>query len=268
MNIIVCIKQVPDISQTVEVRLDPETHTLIREGVPSVVNPFDMYAIEEALRIREKQGGKVSVISMGPPQAKDALKEAIAMGADSAILISDPNFAGADTLATSFTLATTIKKMGDFDLILCGKQAIDGDTGQVGPELAEFLDIPIITFVRKIELIKDGYAKVERAVEDGIEEVLTELPALFTVVKEINEPRLPSLKGKLLAKRTEIPVWGVAELGLSPNEVGLTGSPTQVIRTFTAEQKRGGEIFIGDAGIERVVSILRGDVTSRGTTSR
>lgn len=262
MDIIVCIKQVPDISDGEVVKVDPLTHTLIRESVPSVVNPFDMYAVEEGLRIRERLGGRVCVISMGPLQAKEALRETISMGADEAILISDQKFKGADTLATSFTIAAAIKKIGKFDVILCGKQAIDGDTGQVGPGVAEFLDIPVVTFVRRIKEISSGdpyKAVVERMVEDGIEEVLTELPALFTVVKEINEPRLPSLKLKLFAKRYEIPVFRIEELNLNPEEVGLTGSATQVIRTFTPLQNRVGEILkVGvEEAVERLVSFLK-----------
>ena len=179
MNIVVCIKQVPD---TTDVRIDPATNTLIREGVPSIINPFDMYAIEEALRLREKLGGKVTVISMGPPQVIDALREAISMGVDDAVLLSDRAFAGADTWATSYTLSMGIRKMGGADVILCGKQAIDGDTAQVGPGVAEFLDIPQVTYVKKIEQIDDKKARVWRMTEEGYEVVDTSLPAMFTVV--------------------------------------------------------------------------------------
>ena len=247
MNIVVCIKQVPDISVASEVKINPETNTLIRTGVPSIVNPFDMYAIEESLRIKEKLGGKVTAISMGPPQASEALKEVISMGIDEAILIQDIKFAGADTLATSHTLATGIQKIGPFDLILCGKQAIDGDTAQVGPEVAELLNIPVITLVRKIDEIRPAYAKVERLIENGFEIVETSLPALFTVVKEINEPRLPTLRGKFKAGSAIIPTWGQEELGVKEQEVGLSGSPTQVMKIFTPPTKKGGEIFKGDA---------------------
>src|SRR3989338_4813938 len=190
MEIIVCIKQVPE---TTQVQIDPQTNTLIREGVKSIINPFDMYAIEEGIRLKEKFGGKVTVITMGPPQAESALREAIALGADEAVLVSDRAFAGSDTWATSFTMATAIKKMGKFDLIICGKQASDGDTAQVGPGISVHLDIPQVTFVKKIEEIKDGLAKVERLTEEGFDVIQTPLPALLTVVKEINTPRLPSL---------------------------------------------------------------------------
>jgi electron transfer flavoprotein beta subunit len=258
-TIIVCVKQVPDISQSAEVGIDPKTHTLVREGAPSVLNPPDTHAIEEALRIKEKFGAKVRVLSMGPPQAKEVLKETISMGADETVLVSDTHFAGADTLATSLTLSAAIKKIGDFDLILCGKQAIDGDTAQVPPEVAEFLGIPVLTFVREIREIREGSAIVQRLVERGVERVETELPALFTVVGEINTPRLPSLRGKLAARHVEIPVWGIEYLGLDTDKVGLDGSPTQVIRTFAPEQRREGEILDGsaDSVIERVVDFIR-----------
>jgi electron transfer flavoprotein beta subunit len=258
MNIIVCIKQVPDISE-IDVKIDPKTHTLIREKMPSVINPFDMYALEESIRLKEKFGGKITVLSMGPPQAKDILREALSLGADEAILISDTKFRGADTLATSFTIAEAIKKLKKYTLILCGKQAADGDTAQVPPEIAEFLEIPVITFVRKIVQINDKYAKIERLLEHGIEVVETELPALFTVVKEINEPRLPSLKGKLKAKQMKIPVWGNKVLKLDTNKIGLGGSPTQVIHTFTPKQKREGRIFNGVtlSAIKCVVELLK-----------
>ena len=188
MNIAVCIKQVPD---TANVRIDPETNTLIREGVDSIINPFDMYAIEEAVRVKEKTDGKVTVVTMGPPQAESALREAVSMGCDEAVLVSDRAFAGSDTWATSYTLALAIKKLGKFDIIFCGKQAADGDTAQVGPGVSMHLDIPQVTYVKKIEELKDNSAIVERMTEEGYEVIQTPLPALFTVVKEINQPRIP-----------------------------------------------------------------------------
>jgi len=244
LNIIVSIKQVPD---TTEVRIDPVTNTLIREGVPVIINPFDENAIEEGLRLRERYGGKVTVITMGPPQAENALREALAMGVDDAILISDRNFAGADTLATSYTLACAIKKIGDFDVLLFGKQAIDGDTAQVGPGVAEHLGITEVAYVRKIEEINNDVAKVQRIMEDGSEIIEVKLPALFTVIKQINEPRLPSLKGKLMAKKKEIPVWKVEDIDADINKVGLKGSPTKVIKTFTPTPRGRGEILKGTA---------------------
>lgn len=256
MHAIVCIKQVPD---TTDVKVNPETGTLIREGVPSIVNPFDTYAIEEALRLREKFGGKVTIISMGPPQAKEALKEAIAMGADEAILLSDRAFAGSDTWATAYTLSNAIRKIGDFDVILCGKQAIDGDTGQVGPGIARQLDIEQLTYVFKIQEI-DFQAKrirVERLLEEGREVVETRLPALLTVVKDINQPRYPTIMGIRRATRTEIPVWTAADLpDAKPELLGLKGSPTQVVRVFNPPPRSGQIVMIeGESPQEQAVKL-------------
>ncbi len=241
MNIVVCIKQVPD---TNDVKIDPKTNTLIREGVKSVINPFDENAIEEAVRLKETHGGKVTVITMGPPQATEALKSAIAMGADEGILISDRAFAGADTWATSYTLSQAIKKIGAFDLVLFGKQAIDGDTAQVGPGVAEFLDIPQITFAIKIDVDGDTL-KVKRQLEESAEIVETKLPAAVTVIKQINEPRLPSLKGQMRAKKAEIPVWTAEAIMAEPENIGLKGSPTQVVRIFTPPPRGNSEIMEG-----------------------
>lgn len=252
MKIVVCVKQVPD---TTEVKINPETNTLVREGVASVVNPFDMYAVEEALRIKEKLGGTVVALSMGPPQAAEALKETIAMGVDEAVLLSDRAFAGADTLATSYALAKGIGKIGDVDLILCGKQAIDGDTAQVGPEIAEKLGIPHITYVKKINEINETELTVERMTEEGFERVKLPLPALLTVVKEINEPRLPSLKGKMRAKNIQIPVWNAEMINADPGKIGLKGSPTWVKRIFIPVMKCQGEIFEGSPE-EQVKSLV------------
>ena len=256
MNIIVCIKQVPD---TAEVRIDPVTKTLIREGVPAIVNPFDLYAAEEAIRLKERYGGKTIAISMGPPQAEEALREVVSMGIDEAILITDEQFRGSDTLATSYTLAKAIQKLGDYDLILCGKQAIDGDTAQVGPGIAEWLSLPQVTYVGKIEAIKDNKARVWRLIEGGHEILEAPLPAVFTVVKEINEPRLPSLRGKLRAKSMTIPQWGAKDLEVDLRYVGLEGSPTQVVEIFTPEIKKGGEIFHGpiEEGVEKLYQFLK-----------
>jgi electron transfer flavoprotein beta subunit len=256
MNIVVCVKQVPD---TTDVKIDPETRTLVREGVPSIVNPFDMFALEEGLRIRERRGGKVTALSMGPPQAAEALREAIAMGIDGAVLVSDRAFAGADTLATSYTLSLALQKIGDYDLVLCGRQASDGDTAQVGPGIAECLDIPQVTLVRKIEEFEDGYARVQRMTEEGYEVVQTPLPAVFTVVKEINEPRLPTLRGQLRAKSAQIPVWTVADLEADPTRIGLDGSPTWVMKVFSPEPRGAGLLLQGEAEelVEKLVAGLR-----------
>jgi electron transfer flavoprotein beta subunit len=243
MHIVVCIKQVPD---TTDVKIDPKTNTLIREGVASVINPFDMYAIEEAVRIKEKKGGKVTVLTMGPPQAENALREAISMGADNAVLLSDRAFAGSDTWATSYTLAMALKKLAPFSLIICGKQASDGDTAQVGPGMAAHLDLPQITYVRKIDELTDDKVVAERLLEEGSEMISAPLPCLITVVKEINEPRIPSLKGKLAAKKAQITLWKSADLGCEPKSVGLDGSPTKVVRIFNPPPRGGGEILKGE----------------------
>ena len=243
MNIIVCIKQVPD---TANVKIDPETNTLIREGVESIINPFDMYAIEEAVKTKEKMGGKVTAVTMGPPQAEAALREAISMGVDEATLVSDRAFAGSDTWATSYTLAAAIKKLGKFDIIFCGKQAADGDTAQVGPGISMHLDIPQVTYVKKIEELKEGSARVERMTEEGYEVVDTPLPVLFTVVKEINEPRIPSLKGKMRAKKAEIKVLAAKDLDTNEKFLGLNGSPTQVVKIFTPPPREGGQMLSGE----------------------
>ncbi|MBU0549555.1 MAG: electron transfer flavoprotein subunit beta/FixA family protein [Candidatus Omnitrophica bacterium] len=259
MNIIVCIKQVPE---TTEVRINPETNTLIREGVKSIVNPFDMYAIEESLRLKEKLGGKITVITMGPPQAESALREAISMGIDEGILICDRAFAGSDTWATSYTLAGAIKKIGNFDLIICGKQASDGDTAQVGPGISTHLDIPQVAYVKKIEEVKDKTVRVERMTEEGFEIIETPLPALFTVVKEINEPRIPSLKGMMKARKAQITTWTQKELNLDSQNIGLCGSPTQVVKIFTPPQRSGGRILSGETHevVEQLVELLKEEV--------
>jgi len=243
-----------------------------------------MYAIEEALRIKEKFGGKVSVISMGPPQVEEALREAISLGTDEAIHLCDRAFAGSDTLATSYTLAKGIEKIGEFDLIICGKQAIDGDTAQVGPGISVHLNIPQATYIRKIEEIKEGteasasgghrgtredkekkktwMARVERMTEEGYDIIETPLPAVFTVVKEINEPRLPSLKGKLRAKKAEITRWTKEDLALDEKKIGLDGSPTQVIKIFTPPPRKGGKILSGETEdvVNELTSVLEKEI--------
>lgn len=244
MNIIVCVKQVPE---TTDVKIDPKTNTLIREGAASIVNPFDAYAVEEAVRLREKFGGKVTVLSMGPPQAEKALREAISVGADEGVLLTDRAFAGSDTWATSYTLAKGIEKLGHFDMIICGKQASDGDTAQVGPGIATHLNVPQATYVKKIEEIKGDKARIERMTEAGYEIIEIPLPCLLTVVKEINEPRLPSLKGKMKAKKADIKIAASGDLNLDLSMTGLNGSPTKVVKIFTPPPKKGGRILKGDA---------------------
>ncbi len=256
MNIIVLIKQVPDAS---EVKINRETNTLIRDGVPSIINPFDMYAIEEALRLREQHGGKVTVLTMGPPQAAEALKEAVSLGADEAVLLSDRAFAGADTWATSFTLSKGIKKIGSFDLVISGKQAIDGDTAQVGPETADMLGVPFVAYVRKIEKVENNRMTAERMMDEGYDVVETSLPALITVVKEINEPRLPSLKGKMKAKSLKVTSWTAQDIGADVNLCGLKGSPTKVVKIFPPAPRGNREILSGtiEQQIDQVVKNLK-----------
>ena len=259
MNIVVCIKQVPE---TTEVKINPQTNTLIREGVKSIINPFDAYALEEAVRLKDKLGAKTTVITMGPPQAESVLREAMAMGIDEAILISDRAFAGSDTWATSYTLSCAIKKIENFDLILCGKQASDGDTAQVGPGISTHLDIPQVTYVKKIEEITDKTMRVERMMEEGFEIIETPLPALLTVVKEINEPRLPSLKGLMRAKQAKITQWSAKDLNLEPRFLGLDGSPTRVIRIFTPAPRKGGQMLTGETGevVDKLAQLLKADI--------
>jgi len=259
MNIIVCIKQVPE---TTHVQIDPQTNTLMREGVKSIINPFDMYAIEEGVRLKEKFGGKTTVLTMGPPQAEAALREAISLGCDDGILLSDRTFAGSDTLATGYTLAMAIKEIKDFDVILCGKQASDGDTAQVGPGISAHLDIPQVTYVKKIEEIKDKIITVERMTEEGYDVVQTSLPCLLTVVKEINEPRLPSLKGMMRAKKTQIITWKATDIEMENDRLGLTGSPTQVIKVFTPPPRPKGQIFetTPQDAANQLVSLLKDQI--------
>jgi electron transfer flavoprotein beta subunit len=255
MNIIVCVKQVPN---TTEIKIDPVTNTLVREGVESILNPFDAYAIEEAVRLKEIHGGTITAISMGPPQVESALREAVSLGVDEIILLSDRKFAGADTWATSYTLAAAIKKVGAFDLILTGQQAIDGDTAQVGPGIAAHLQIPQTCFVRKIESVESNKMTVQRLMEDGNDRVEMTMPALISVVKEINTPRLPSLRGKMKAKSVVLQVWNITDLGLDEKLTGLNGSPTQVVQIFTPKHDKKTEKFAGepDQAVEKIIATL------------
>lgn len=243
MKIVVCIKQVPD---TTDVKINPETNTLVREGVDSIINPFDMYAIEEGIRIKERMNGEVIALSMGPPQAEDALREAIALGCDDALLLTDRNFAGADTWATSYTLARGIKSIGEVDLVICGKQAIDGDTAQVGPGVAEMLNIPCISYVGKIEEIDEEHLKAYRMMEGGYHIIESPLPCLITVVKEINEPRMPSLRGKMNARKKEITRWNAADIACELDKIGQMGSPTVVEKIFAPPKREKGVILKGE----------------------
>jgi electron transfer flavoprotein alpha/beta subunit len=250
MKIIVCVKQVPD---TNEVRINQETGTLIREGVPSIINPDDKNALEAALVLKEQMGATVTVISMGPPQAKDALKEAIAMGADEACLVSDRAFGGSDTWATATILAAAIEKIGDYDVIFCGRQAIDGDTAQVGPEIAEFLGIPQITYAKEIVCIKENQLTVTRFTETGDYKFNVTTPVLLTAIKELNEPRFPTVRGifKACQEEDKIQVFGLDDLEVDTTQIGLKGSPTNVYRSFVPVKSKQSEIIEGDTAKEK-----------------
>ena len=255
MNILVCVKQVPD---TTEIKINYETNTLIREGVPSIVNPFGAYALEIAVRLKEKHGGTVSVLCMGPDQAKAALKECLSVGADNAYLLSDRAFGGSDTLATSYILSSAIKSLGEFDLILCGKQAIDGDTAQVGPEIAEHLELTQVTYVLDAE-IADEKLLVKKETETGYQMIETKTPAVLTVVKTAFEPRMATVKAKIAANRKPISVIPSKDIDIDLIRAGLKGSPTKVKKTFTPPMKGDSMIIAEDtaeASAHKLVSIL------------
>ena len=243
MDIIVLVKQVPN---TAEVKIDEKTGTLLREGVESIINPDDMHALEAGIQLRERHGGTVTAVSMGPPQAMDTLREALGMGADRCVLLTDKAFAGADTLATSYSLGKCIRKLGRFDLVIAGYQAIDGDTAQIGPQVAEYLDVPQIIRATKLDINGDELT-AERSAEDGIEVVRCKLPALVTVIRETNKPRYPFVP-KLMAafdKEAPILVWGPKDIGAEDARIGLKGSPTQVQRTFTPKFEKKVEKLTG-----------------------
>jgi len=254
MNFIVCLKQVPE---TESVRIDPKTGTLMRTTVKGIINPYDLYALEASLKLREARGGKIVVLSMGPPQAEESLREAISYGVDEAILLCDRLFAGADTLATSYTLAKAIEKIGDFDLIICGKETTDGSTAQVGPQLAQRLSLPYATYVRKID-VKDREIVVERSLENGYQVLVLPLPALITVTKEIGRVRIPSIRGRMRAKRENIRIWGANDIDASLERIGLKGSATQVINIFSPPVKKEREIIEGSVEdqAKRLLDIL------------
>ncbi len=238
MKIVVCVKQVPD---TNEVKIDPVTGTLIRDGVPSIMNPDDKNALEEALRIKDETGASVTVITMGPMQAEKVLREAMAMGADEGILLTDRAFAGADTWATSLALAKALEKIG-YDLIFAGRQAIDGDTAQVGPEIGVHLDIPQVTYVERVE-IRGDELKVRRSLEDGYETIRVKTPCILTAVKELNKPRYMNMHDIFSCFSKDIRIMTADELGVDKAELGLSGSPTKVKKSFTKGPKGQGEKF-------------------------
>lgn len=256
MRVIVCIKSVPD---TTEVSFDPNTGTMLREGLGAIINPFDAYAIEEGLRLVEAHGGSVTALCMGPPQAERELREALAMGCDEAVLLSARAFAGSDTWATAYTLSHAIEALGGADLVLCGKQAIDGDTGQVGPGVANQLGMPQLTYVWRIREIDLEASRivVERLLEEGTEVVSAPLPALLTVLKGINTPRYPTRRGLRRARRTQLPVWTPAELPeADPLLLGLEGSPTQVVRVYSPPRRQGKARMFSSDSLEAAVADL------------
>ncbi len=251
MKVVVCIKQVPG---TTDIKIHPETNTLVRDGVESIINPFDTYAIEEGVRLRERCGGKVTVLSMGPPQAEAALREAVSVGADEAILLSDRAFAGSDTWATAYVLSRALQKLTDYDLVVLGKQTLDGDTGQVGPEMAEMLGLPFVAYVSSIDGVADGLINVQRMVDEGYESIEVPLPAVITVVKEINVPRVPSLRGSMKARSAQIAAWTAEDLDIESARVGVSGSPTRVVRIFFPQRERKSMML--DGSLEEQVTQL------------
>ncbi|RQD71857.1 MAG: electron transfer flavoprotein subunit beta/FixA family protein [Tindallia sp. MSAO_Bac2] len=260
MNIVIPIKQVPETS---DVKMDKEKGTMIRDGVQTVINPLDLYALEAGIELKEKFGGKITVITMGPPSAVKALKEAVSMGCDDAILLSDKQFAGSDTWATSYTLAEAIKEIKDYDLVVAGERATDGDTGQVGPGIAAWLDLPLATYVSSIESVEDNSIVVERLVEEGYQKLKLPLPSLLTVVKEISNPRLPTLRGKKRARATEVPVYTAESMDLDSDSLGLNGSPTKVVKIDFPKVTRGGVKVAADGesgageAVDRLIDFLK-----------
>ena len=258
MNILVCVKQVPD---TNEIKIDPETNTLVRDGVPSIVNTFDGYALEAAARIKDNAPDtKIVVLSMGPAQAEAALRECLAIAADKAYLLTDRAFGGSDTLATSYILSQAIQKVeaaeGKFDMIFCGKQAIDGDTAQVGPEIAEHLGYPQVTYGLEAEVDGDTI-KVKKEVEEGVEVIAAKMPCLVTFTKPAWDPRYPTIKRKMAANRAEIPVIGEEDLAdIDRTKIGLKGSPTHVKKTFVPQKKKGGIKIKEETNEESAVKLV------------
>ena len=258
MHIVVCVEQVPD---TTNVRINPETNTLMREGVESIMNPFDEYALEEALRLKDAMGARVTVVSMGPPQADAVLREAMARGADDGVLLTDRAFAGADTLATSYAIAQAIKKINARpDLVLFGKQAIDGDTAQVGPGVSEFLGYPLVTYAKSIKVEGDTYT-VETMMDEGVDVIEGKLPAVMTVVKEASTPRFATLSGWMQAKKADIPRWGAKDVNAELTMCGLDGSPTKVVKIFAPPVKTGGTRMDGreqpSTAVDAIVKLLQ-----------
>ena len=264
MEILVCVKQVPD---TAEVKIDPEKHTVIRAGVPNIFNPFDQNALEAALQLKDSQGARVTLLSMGPPQAEDGLREGLAMGADDAYLLTDRKVGGSDTLATGYCLAQAVRKVAElqgieqFDIVLCGKQAIDGDTAQVGPQIATELGIPQITYAAEINV--DGTTvRVKQQNEEGYIVTEAQFPVLITAVKELNEPRFPTIRGTMKAKKREIPHLSADDIKVDETKIGLKGSPTMVRKIFTPPQRTQG-LVIKEEDPNAAVSVLMEKLTAQ-----
>lgn len=262
MNIVVCIKQVPETS---DVRMDEKTGTMVREGLESIVNPLDLYAIEAAIGLKEEHGGRVSVLSMGPKNAEKAVREAIAMGCDDGALISDRAFAGSDTHATSYVISKAIEKLAPFDLVFMGVRATDGETGQVGPGVAAFLGIPVCTFVGRILALDENTITVERLVESGYETLRLPLPCVLSVSNEMGYPRLPTLRGKQAARRTDVPIWGPADLDVEERFLGLEGSPTRVVKIAKpVVARKGRTVDARKLGSQRAARELAGFLEENG----
>ncbi|MDL2296718.1 electron transfer flavoprotein subunit beta/FixA family protein [Bacteroidales bacterium OttesenSCG-928-C03] len=243
MNIVVCIKQVPD---TTEIKLNPETGTMIRDGVPSIMNPDDKGGLEMALELKEQYGAHVTVITMGPAQADAILREAFAMGADRAILLTDRKFAGADTLATSNALAGALRML-EYDLIITGRQAIDGDTAQVGPQIAEHLDLPQVTYVENLEYKAPKTLTIKKSNEEGYQMLEVDTPCVITVLSSANKPRYMSVKGIMDAYKRDVEIWGFDNINVDESKLGLNGSPTRVFKSFTKGAKMAGQLYEVDA---------------------
>ncbi len=265
MQIVVPIKQVPE---TGNVKMDPETGTMLRTSVEGIVNPLDLFAIEAALRIREAVGGVVTVISMGPPKAELALRDALAMGCDRAVLLSDRRFGGSDTWSTSYTLSLAIQKLAPFDLVICGERATDGETGQVGPGIAAHLGLPLATYVSRVSEIGSDFMRIERMVEGGREMNWSPLPMVMTVMKEVGNPRLGTVRSKMQSRKAEIPVWGPDDLNAREDWIGLKGSPTRVVKVYSPKLSRQGEVVeVHDAAdLDRAAEAFVRFLQDRGLT--
>ena len=245
LNIVVCVKAVPDPKEACNIKIDPDTKTLMRCEVPFVVNPLDKNAMEAALMLKERGDAHVTVLSMGPPDAGNIVKECLALGADQGFLLSDPAFGGADAFATAFTLAKGIEKIDAYDVIFCGMASSDGSTEWVGPEIATFLNIPVVTMVKEIVESEGEWWKVKASLENGYRLMRIRLPAVLTVTRELNTPRTLSFSGIIKARKKEISEWGVRELGVPAESLGLTGSPTVVSNLSATESKREVEMIDG-----------------------